>query len=165
MAPVPVFRPTARIIVCDNLDRILLFSFTTAAGTTGWLTPGGGLHGGETVAAAAVRELTEETGLVLAESRVGPIVATSAGLWTAFDGTLFFGADSFFFVRVSAPRVVTDGQEPLEASIITGHRWWDAADLKRTTDVITPVGLPELVAQLIADGPPERPVCLPWHAS
>ena len=164
MAPVPVFRPTARVIVSDNLNRILLFSFNAAAGKTGWLTPGGGMRSGETVAAAAVRELAEETGLVLAESSVGPIVATCAGLWTGFDGAVYFGADSFVFVRVTDTRVVTDGQEPLEASIITGHRWWDAADLKRTTDVITPVGLPELVTQLIADNPPERSVCLPWHA-
>jgi 8-oxo-dGTP pyrophosphatase MutT (NUDIX family) len=165
MAAVPVFRPTARIIVSDNLDRILLFSYTDAEGKTGWFTPGGGMHNGETAVAAATRELAEETGLVLAESDVGLIVATCSGIWTATDGTRYFGADSFFFARVADTLVRTDGQEALEASIITDYRWWDAAELTRTTDGLVPAGLAELVAQLIASGPPERAVRLPWRSA
>jgi 8-oxo-dGTP pyrophosphatase MutT (NUDIX family) len=163
VAVIPVFRPSARVIVSDSRDRILLFSYADAAGKTGWLTPGGGVQRGETAAAAAVRELAEETGIVVAASGIGPVVATSAGLWTAADGTLFFGADAFFFLRVASARVVTDGQEPLEASVITGHRWWTVAELRATADRFTPIGLPDLVARLITDGPPGRPVRLPWR--
>jgi 8-oxo-dGTP pyrophosphatase MutT (NUDIX family) len=164
MVPAPVWRPTARLLVLDPLGRILLFSSVSTAGTTWWFTPGGGIRRGETLAAAAVRELAEETGYVRPESGIGPVVATCAGLWRAdYDGRRFFGADSFFLVRVDDPAISTDGQEDLERSIITGYRWWTAEEIRRTADTIVPVGLAGLVDGLLSDGVPERPVRLPWR--
>src|SRR5215468_11734034 len=106
----PRFRPTARLLVVDPDGRVLLFS---AAGGV-WFTPGGGVHRGESLEAAAVRELAEETGHVRAEADIGPLVATCSGLWSTEDGFTFFGADAFFCVRVAGPRVDMDGQEALE---------------------------------------------------
>lgn len=164
MAPTPVFRPTARLIVLDPGDRTLLFSFVTASGRTGWFTPGGGLRKGETLEAAAVRELAEETGFAVPESDVGPVVATRGGQWRAAEkNKIFFGADSFLCVRVPHTEVSTDGHEALEASVITGYRWWTAAELRTTTDRITPPSLPDLVSQLLTSGVPEVPVRLPWR--
>ncbi|HEX8005227.1 MAG TPA: NUDIX domain-containing protein [Trebonia sp.] len=163
MHPVPIWRPTARLLVVDQPGRVLLFSALDPRGPTWWFTPGGGVRRDETLASAAVRELAEETGYVRGESEIGPVVATCAGLWLADDGRRFFGADSFFFVRVTSPAVSTDGQEPLERSIITGHRWWRPGELRRTGDVIVPSGLADLVASLLSDGRPARPVRLPWR--
>src|SRR5580693_5082106 len=89
MATSPKFRPTARLIVLDPADRVLLFSARDPRGKV-WFTPGGGVHRGEALTAAAVRELAEETGHVRAEADLGPVVAATAGLWTG-DGLLFFG--------------------------------------------------------------------------
>ena len=163
MPPIPIFRPSARLIVRDSADRILLFSSADEAGGTWWFTPGGAMRKGEEPASAAVRELAEETGFALGPAEAGPVVATCAGLWRGFDGTLFFGADSFHFVRVPHATVNTDGQEDLERSLITGHRWWTAEELGEAGDVILPVGLPDLVAQLLATGAPDWPVRLPWR--
>ena len=70
-------------------------------GDIGWFTPGGGVHRGETVRAAAVRELFEETGFAFTEAGLGPVVATSSSLWLAKgEGKLFLGHHSFFFLRV-----------------------------------------------------------------
>jgi hypothetical protein len=129
-----------------------------------WFTPGGAIHRGETLAGAAVRELAEETGYVHAEAGIGPVVATCAGLWSTGDGQVFFGADSFFLVRVADPVISTDGQEPLERSVITGHHWWTPRELREATEVILPVGLPGLVASLLGQGIPEQPLRLPWRA-
>src|SRR6266571_2109299 len=71
----PTFRPTARLLVLDPAGRILLFSAVDPRGRV-WFTPGGGVHRGETLEAAAVRELAEETGHVRAEAGIGPLVAT-----------------------------------------------------------------------------------------
>ena len=163
MSPTPRWRPTARLFVLDPLDRLLLFRFRDADGGASWLTPGGGLHRRETVQAAAVRELAEETGYVVTEEDLGPIVATRGGLWRSSGGRPVFGADTYFLVRVPHSEVSTDGHEELERSIITGHRWWTVAELRKTTEYIRPPKAVDLVATLIADGPPPHPVRLSWR--
>ena len=60
------------------------------------------------------------------------------------------------------PRVDTDGQEALERSVITGHRWWTTGELRATGDKIVPAGLSDLVDRLLSDGVPATPVRLPW---
>jgi 8-oxo-dGTP pyrophosphatase MutT (NUDIX family) len=143
----------------------LLFRFRDADGGSTWLTPGGGLHRGETVRAAAVRELAEETGYVASEEDLGPVVATRAGLWRSNRGRPVFGADTYFLVRVTHPDISTAGHEELERSIITGHRWWTAAELRETSEAISPPNAAALVATLISDGPPPHPVRLPWRSA
>jgi 8-oxo-dGTP pyrophosphatase MutT (NUDIX family) len=158
---VPRFRPTARLIVLDPADRILLFSAVDRRGKV-WFTPGGGVHRGESLEAAAVRELAEETGHLRSEAEIGPLVATCAGLWATENGFAFFGADAFFLVRVADPRVDTDGQEALERSVITGHRWWTPGELRATGDRFVPAGLSDLVDGLVSDGVPAAPARLAW---
>jgi 8-oxo-dGTP pyrophosphatase MutT (NUDIX family) len=162
MAETPVFRPTARLLVVDPDERVLLFSSVDSGGRTWWFTPGGGVHRGETVTEAAVRELSEETGFACAEEGLGPIVATSSGLWKGDqDGTLFLGAHSFFFVRVPQAVIDTDGQEEFERALITGHRWWTLDELRKTTDEVLPHSLIDLLDRLVRGDVPSRPIRLP----
>jgi 8-oxo-dGTP pyrophosphatase MutT (NUDIX family) len=158
----PIWRPTARILVADPEGRVLLFSAQEPDGERWWFTPGGGVHRGETVQAAGVRELFEETGYKVAEADLGPIVATSSGLWLAEEeGKLFLGAHSFFFLRVAHTDLDTDGQEDLERSMITGHHWWSVTELRAATELISPLGLAELMDRLLRGDIPARPVRLP----
>ena len=145
----------------DPRTRLLLFRFDNGRDGASWLTPGGGIHRGETIEAAAVRELAEETGYVVAEADLGPVIATRGGIWRADrSGRLVFGADTFFLVRVAHSAVSTDGHEELERSIITGHRWWTVGELRSTRERVSPPGVADLVASLLADGVPARPVRL-----
>jgi 8-oxo-dGTP pyrophosphatase MutT (NUDIX family) len=165
VAVIPRFRPTARLLVIDPRQRLLLFRFDNGRDAAAWLTPGGGIHRGETIEAAAVRELAEETGYVVAEADLGPVVATRGGIWRADrSGRLVFGADAFFLVRVAHSAVSTDGHEELERSIITGHRWWTVEELRTTGEYLSPPGLADLVASLLAGGVPARPLRLSWRA-
>ncbi len=148
--------------MADPEGQVLLFSAQESDGERWWFTPGGGVHRGETVQAAAVRELFEETGFAVTEAGLGPVVATSSSLWLAEEEEkLFLGAHSFFFVRVADALLNTDGQEDLERSMITGHRWWSVADLRAATERIAPLGLADLVDRLLRGDIPERPVRLP----
>jgi hypothetical protein len=45
------------------------------------------------------------------------------------------------------------------------HRWWTAAELDLTADLVLPVGLAGLLHRLLADGVPDRPARLPWRAA
>jgi len=164
MPPVPHWRPTARLLVLDPSDRVLLFRFASQNGGATWITPGGGVQRGETVTAAAVRELAEETGHVLSEAALGPVVATRAGLWrSSTSGRLHFGADTFFLVRVGHVEVSTDGQEEYERSAITEHRWWALDELRSPAEPVSPPGAASLVAGLLAGGVPTRPLRLRWR--
>lgn len=161
MNQTPIWRPTARLLVADPEGRALLFSGGTGEDRW-WFTPGGGLHRGETVEAAGVRELFEETGFKVTEDELGPVVATSSSLWLAPEsGKLYLGAYSFFFLRVPGAELNTDGQEDLERSVITGYRWWSVADLRATTDQILPFQLADLMERLLRGDIPERPIRLP----
>jgi 8-oxo-dGTP pyrophosphatase MutT (NUDIX family) len=164
VAPHPIPRPTGRILLVDDAERVLLFSSLTQPGgqETYWFTPGGGVQDDETITRTAVRELAEETGHLLAEDRIGPVVATCSGQWAAGE-QVFLATDSYFFVRVSDPTVDTSGHEPLERSVITGYRWWTVPELEATGDLVFPVGLAGLLRQLLTAGHPAQPVPLPWN--
>jgi 8-oxo-dGTP pyrophosphatase MutT (NUDIX family) len=160
----PRWRPTARILLADPDGRLLLFSAVEASGERWWLTPGGGVHRGETVRAAAVRELREETGIARSQAQLGPVVATSVSWWQPESRRPVFGAHTFFFVRAPGPQIDMDGQEEFERVFITGYRWWTVAELRTAAERIAPPGLAGLLQRLLRGDVPSRPVRLPRHA-
>jgi 8-oxo-dGTP pyrophosphatase MutT (NUDIX family) len=91
-------REAARVIVLDELDRVLV-RFAFPDGRTVWATVGGGLEPGETHEDAARRELVEEAGLDDVE--LGPCVWAREHLFTGpidFDGQ----RERYFLVRTPA---------------------------------------------------------------
>jgi 8-oxo-dGTP pyrophosphatase MutT (NUDIX family) len=154
----PPARRSARVILADCADRLLLFE---SGGF--WFTPGGGIEPGETIEQAATRELWEETGLLISADKLGPVVAETSGYADlGFAAGMFH--DLFYFQR--APEgfcVDTSGWQPLEASTMSGHRWWTVDEVAAAPKIVFPFELAPLARDLLAGRLPSRPVRLPWH--
>jgi 8-oxo-dGTP pyrophosphatase MutT (NUDIX family) len=159
-------RRSARVLLVDAEDRVLLFRFWIDPNRHElghcWGTPGGGVEKGEPLLLAAVRELREETGLVVDPASLGPHVAIASGM-VSFDWATGLFRDDFFFHRTDGHQVDTSGFEDFEASQITEFRWWPVDELAATQEIVYPSALAALMADLIAGRIPEQPVRLPWH--
>ena len=126
MSDTPRYRPTARVLLLDPQDRLLLFHVQWRDHPLLWATPGGGQDQGETMLQAAQRELYEETGQ--REGVVwGPAVWERRHVWGPPERRVE-SHEHFFLART--PRCDVTVLDPHEQRAIRGWRWWDAAALE-----------------------------------
>jgi 8-oxo-dGTP pyrophosphatase MutT (NUDIX family) len=151
-------RPTARVVVLDPAGRVLLLGarLTDPAIPPGdvlfWYTPGGGVEDGETVRAAAVRELAEEIGLVVeAAALEGPVwLRRHVG---AFGGTEIDFRETFFVLRDVVHEVDPTGRTELELLGAEPHRWWSLEEIAgAAAGPFAPADLAEALRELL-NGP------------
>src|SRR2546425_491740 len=124
-------RRSARVLVLDSADRLLLVLSGDA-----WLVPGGGVEEGEELAAAAVRELREETGLSAAAADLYLVAYTTGEADLGWASGLF--RDDFFLYRVTSHHVDPAGLNEFERRYYRGHHWWTQAELAATRETIYP---------------------------
>jgi 8-oxo-dGTP pyrophosphatase MutT (NUDIX family) len=159
--PGPYRRRSARVLLTDRGDRVLLLRFRDRTGHM-WITPGGGVQEGEPLNEAAARELREEVGLTVPAAELREPVAYSGG-YVKFSWAEGIFRDDFFHLRVDSHDIDTSGMEDLEAGHHDGHHWWSVDELRATTDAVYPLELAGLLADLVAGRFPDEPVELPWH--
>jgi TDG/mug DNA glycosylase family protein len=149
----PVERAAARALVLDRVGRMLLVEFRDPAGQVWWATPGGGIGEGEGVEEALRRELAEEIGLT--DFKLGP------ELWRrehtfAWDGVIYRQRERNWLVRV--PEHEPEPRVDLAAEHVAAIRWWTADELDAIDEVLVPRRLPQLLRELLANGPPPEPI-------
>lgn len=143
-----VHRLTSRVLLFDREGRILLF-LTTAPDTSGvarWITPGGGVDPGESHHEAALRELREETGLVLHD--LGEPVYTHDFVveWDAADHDT--GHAEFYTATVDAFEPSSAEWTDEERVDVLDSRWWSIEELESAGAPFEPAELPSLVRQV-----------------
>jgi len=149
-----VHRQAARALLLTPDHEILLMRIRPHPDSSWfWIAPGGGIEPGETIETALRRELNEEVSLL--DFSLGPLV------WRrqhTFDWQVrrICQREQYFVVHVThfAPQI----RDPHEAKVLDCFRWWQIDELASASERLTPLSLPNIIANYLARGaPPDEP--------
>ena len=162
-----IHRVTARVFPVSPTGAVLLLQEQDPArpGELYWSSIGGAVDAGESLPEAAVRELREETGIVVGADRLTAPVhrAVQAYSWDGVD----YVADSTYFVVSLGEHVEVnfDHLEPEEVGNVLAAEWWKPSALAGAA--FRPPDLPEIMTtglSAYADHPRQRlPRRLGWR--
>jgi 8-oxo-dGTP pyrophosphatase MutT (NUDIX family) len=148
----PIARQAGRMFILDDDHRVLLMHELRDIGSqlSHWITPGGGVEAGETLAQAAVREVYEETGLLLhLDPAAQPMFSERVRFSIA--GQDLDQTNYYFLVRVpNGLAVEPAAHTEIERQVVLGHRWWPLAELAASDVVREPVTMVELIERALA---------------
>jgi len=156
-------RSAVRVVLRDAGGRVLLFRavLTSRSADAWWELPGGGLDPGETYLEAAIREIREETGLVVGPDQIGPPHWRRSATWSA-RGIRRLQHEVVVQATVAGdqPGITGTEQTAEELEEYTGARWWTPDAIGASTERFYPGRLPELLGTFLAgktiDEPFER---------
>ena len=139
----------------DPRDRVLLVRFEFPHATV-WATPGGGLEEDEDAASAIAPRAAG--GSRPRRRDLGPVIWRRDHLFP--EPIRWLGqSEVYFLVRTPsfepAPRL---SWAELNAEYVTEIRWWTLEELESGELLFAPRRLPELLRDLLRDGPPDEPV-------
>jgi len=152
-------RPTARVLLLDEDDRILLILSPggeyRGSGEPVWMTPGGGVDEGETYEDAALREMREEVGL--SDASLGPVVWLRRLPFTLSDGVPREKHERYFVCRMLHFEVGDVSEELLDLEAVGGFRWWTYEEIEASDEDFAPRRLGKLLQDLLHDAAPAEP--------
>ncbi|HEX2904457.1 MAG TPA: NUDIX domain-containing protein [Jatrophihabitans sp.] len=147
-------RTAARMFLVDPHERVLLVHDRVDLDRldSHWVAPGGGVEGSETLVAAAVREVYEETGLVVQlPSQARPVFVERELFW--FAGEQVDQTNHYFLARVEAGlQVRPTAPTAFETAVALGMRWWPLDELAASEVVRVPATMVEVIRQALDAG-------------
>ena len=157
-------RRAARVLLFDPDQRLLLMKGRLASAPQApgeWFTVGGGIEPGETVQEAARREVAEEAGF--ADAVVGPVVWRREGRLALQPGALLLVREQYVVAHCRGGEPRREGWLPHEQDLIDDIRWWTYRELLGARETIHPIGLAQLLPDILAGRYPATPIEIPWR--
>lgn len=167
LAPPRPYRLSARLLLLDAEDRVLLLPVHDHDAAW-WDLPGGGVEPGESSVGAAVRETLEETGYAV------PVAAVGSVCWSGEVTFRWLGRWHWSRQVVHRARLAADvlpaatAMTPEEVGTHGAARWWGLAEAISAGLAVPPFDDVAELAPLLTDGlvtgaqvcwrPPARPV-------
>lgn len=143
-------RDTARVLMYSPNKTFLLLKthFDPEVGLPPrWLTPGGGIDQGETAPQAAIREVHEETGLILEIQEIGDPVLITSGRWDWADGVSYHTyTDTIYEFKTPEFEIDTSGFTQDERRDVLEYRWWSLEEVLASDEPLGPHELRELIS-------------------
>lgn len=156
----PFVRPTARVILLDPRDRVLLILATVTVGRdhgpeSFWHMPGGLVEPGETYKQAAARECAEETGI--------DAISVGACVWhrrhvAQWHGRWYDWRERYFLARTEQNQTTAHGMEGPELDEFREHRWWTVDEVRRSDEIFVPGRLAHLLPPVLNGELPADPI-------
>jgi len=158
-------RDAVRVVLTDGGGRVLLFHVRTPDETPDgwWELPGGGLGPGESYLEAAIREIREETGLLLDPAHVSPPSWRRDSTWVS-RGKRRLQHEVVVHARITAdqPPIIDGGRTPQEVEDFVTFRWWQVPEITGSRHRFYPGRLPELLPTFLAGEAIDEPFEL-WN--
>jgi ADP-ribose pyrophosphatase YjhB (NUDIX family) len=147
-------RAAARALLVTPEREVLLMQVEARPAFLVWITPGGGLHHGESARDAAVREAFEETG-----RRIEALVP----VWTRdhtfeLEQQRIRQRETYFLVHTPRFEPVPRGFEHGEERVFRGFRWWSIDAIRASDEHFAPRRLGLLLDELLARGARGDPI-------
>jgi 8-oxo-dGTP pyrophosphatase MutT (NUDIX family) len=148
-----VERNVVRAVVLDSAERVLLLQVGELDNPefgTAWELPGGGIEAGETHEQAVIRELREETGIVIAAEQIATPSWRRDVLYD-YRGARRLQHEAISLVRLDGPAPAIESvlREGFEQQDLFDARWWTQQEIFSSSEWFYPRSLPSMLSRFL----------------